>query len=334
MTNPKERLSQMTYKHLSTDELTIIYSFWTQSRKAYLVAQALRRSAETIYRVYRFFDGGKNVVDYLTNYKKNKKCCGRHLTQLSKPEIEYINEKVSLGWQPDTIIGRGEINFSCSSRTLYRLFKRSLFGLSAKKLPMKGNRKPNYYIEKRGKAGHLGRSLTERKHDYPNYDQEFGHLEGDTVQGKHHKGAVTTLVERKTKVAIVLNSHNKSADSVTQSITNWLKNIPKHLFKSITFDNGKEFADWRIVANQHDLNIYFADVGAPNQRGLNENNNGLLRKDGLSRQLTFDNLSDDFVQSVASRRNNIPRKSLNYKTPLEAFIKEVTNDRLLISNLI
>lgn len=75
-----------------------------------------------------------------------------------------------------------------------------------------------------------------------------------------------------------------------------------------------------MITNQFDLNIYFAIVGAPNQRGLNENTNRLLGKDGLHHDLIMDRLSDEFVQAVASRRNHIPRKNLNYQTPLETFI--------------
>ncbi len=193
---------------------------------------------------------------------------------------------------------------------------------------MHGQRHPNGYVERRGKAGQLGRDLKTRYQDYPNFKREFGHLEGDTVQGKNHQGAVTTLVERQTKVAIVLNSHTKSSQNVNRSLAAWLTKLPRHLFKSITFDNGKEFAGWRTIANQFDLNIYFAAVGAPNQRGLNENTNNLLRKDGLHHNLIMDQLSDEFVQAVASRRNHIPRKSLNYQTPLEAFVNQITDEQL------
>lgn len=231
-------------------------------------------------------------------------------------------------WQPDTIINRHERSFSCGVRTLYRIFKRDAFGLFAKDLPMHGQRHPNGYVERRGKAGQLGRDLKTRYQDYPNFKREFGHLEGDTVQGKNHQGAVTTLVERQTKVAIVLNSHTKSSQNVNRSLAAWLTKLPRHLFKSITFDNGKEFAGWRTIANQFDLNIYFAAVGAPNQRGLNENTNNLLRKDGLHHDLIMDQLSDEFVQAVASRRNHIPGKSLNYQTPLEAFVNQITDEQL------
>lgn len=318
----------MTYTHLTIDELTTIYSFWKLNKKAYHVAPALHRSAETVYRIYRFLDAGGTLIDYQQHYRRHKQHCGRKPIQLAPDELVYIQVKIQAGWQPDTIINRHERSFSCGVRTLYRIFKRDAFGLFAKDLPMHGQRHPNGYVERRGKAGQLGRDLKTRYQDYPNFKQEFGHLEGDTVQGKNHQGAVTTLVERQTKVAIVLNSHTKSSQDVNRSLAAWLTKLPRHLFKSITFDNGKEFAGWRTIANQFDLNIYFAAVGAPNQRGLNENTNNLLRKDGLHHDLIMDQLSDEFVQAVASRRNHIPRKSLNYQTLLEAFVNQITDEQL------
>ncbi|MCP9370283.1 IS30 family transposase [Lentilactobacillus kefiri] len=318
----------MTYTHLTIDELTTIYSFWKLNKKAYRVAPALHRSAETVYRIYRFLDAGGTLIDYQQHYRRHKQHCGRKPIQLAPDELVYIQAKIQAGWQPDTIINRHERSFSCGVRTLYRIFKHDAFGLFAKDLPMHGQRHPNGYVERRGKAGQLGRDLKTRYQDYPNFKREFGHLEGDTVQGKNHQGAVTTLVERQTKVAIVLNSHTKSSQNVNRSLAAWLTKLPRHLFKSITFDNGKEFAGWRTIANQFDLNIYFAAVGAPNQRGLNENTNNLLRKDGLHHDLIMDQLSDEFVQAVASRRNHIPRKSLNYQTPLEAFVNQITDEQL------
>lgn len=110
-------------------------------------------------------------------------------------------------------------------------------------------RHPNGYVERREKAGQLDRDLKTRYQDYPNFKQEFGHLEGDTVQGKNHQGAVAILVERQTKVAIVLNSHTKSSRDANHSLAVWLSKLPRHLFKSITFDNGREFTGWRTIAN-------------------------------------------------------------------------------------
>ncbi len=139
-----------------------------------------------------------------------------------------------------------------------------------------------------------------------------------------------TLVERLSKVEIILNIHHRTAECVNTHLDQWLAKIPWHLFKSITFDNGKEFAEWREIANKYDISTYFAEVGAPNQRGLNENNNGIIRRDGLKKGMDFRSLPDELIQQIMTRRNNIPRKSLNYQTPLEVFMKHITDSRFLI----
>lgn len=322
----------MTYKHLTTRELTLIADFWFQGTKAYQAAKLLKRSQETIYRIYRFLDSGKTIEQYRNVYQRNKRRCGRKRIQLPPAEVKYTNTQVKAGWTPDTIAGRGEHHISCSMRTLYRMFKRGDFDVQ--QLPMKGKRHPNGYIETRGrgKAGQLGRSIYERYNDYPNYRQEFGHLEADTVQGNKHHGAIMTLVERISKVEIILNVHQRTAECVNRCLDEWLAKVPRHLFKSITFDNGKEFASWREIANKYDINTYFSEVGAPNQRGLNENNNGIIRRDGLHKHMDFRNLPDELIQQIMTRRNNIPRKSLHYLTPLEVFMKHITDEQL-ISNL-
>ena len=318
----------MTYKHLTTRELTLIADFWYQDTKAYQAAKLLKRSQETIYRIYRFLDTGKTIEQYLKAYQRNKQRCGSKRTQLSKNEISYINEQVKVGWTPDTIVGRVERTISCSRRTLYRMFAREQYNFNVLQLPMKGKRHPNGYVERRGKAGHLGRSIYQRYQDFPHYQHEFGHFEADTVQEKAHHGAVMTLVERQSKVMIVLNVHRKTDEAINYHLDKWLSRMPRHFVKSITFDNGKEFAGWREIANKHDLHTYFAEVGAPNQRGLNENNNGILRRDGLSKRLDFRNLPDELITQLMHRRNNIPRKSLNYHTPLEEFLSHVTDKQL------
>jgi IS30 family transposase len=174
----------MTYKHLTTRELTLIADFWNQGTKAYQAAKLLKRSQETIYRVYRFLNRGKTIEQYLQSYQRNKRRCGRKQSQLPKNEVNYINEQIKTGWTPDTIIGRAEQTISCSIRTLYRMFARGQYDFNVQQLPMKGRRHPNGYVERRGKAGHLGRSIYQRYQDFPHYQHEFGHFEADTVQGK------------------------------------------------------------------------------------------------------------------------------------------------------
>ncbi|QPL61012.1 IS30 family transposase [Enterococcus lactis] len=319
----------MTYTHLTTDELVIIGSYFKINQSVAKTAHCLNRSRQTIHKVYLFFKQGKSALEYYQQYKKNKSNCGRRPLVLPEEQSEYIQRKVVQGWTPDVIVGRAAFPISCSARTIYRMFKKGLFDSSD--LPMKGKRKPNGHQERRGKQT-FRRSIHEREKDYSQFSNEFGHLEGDTIVGLKHKSAVITLVERLSKVIITLKPCGRQAIDIEKKLNQWFESVPKNLFKSITFDCGKEFSNWKQISNVNDIAIYFADPGTPSQRGLNENSNGLLRRDGLLKSMDFNSVDEFFIQSVASKRNNIPRKSLDYRTPLEVFLSYVSIDDL--SNLI
>lgn len=111
-------------------------------------------------------------------------------------------------------------------------------------------------------------------------------------------------------------------------MNHWFQVIPRNLFHSITFDCGKEFSNWKSLGNHHDNTIYFVNPGTPSQRALNENSNGLLRKYGWSKEIDFNQVDQSFVSSVAEKRNNTPRNSLNYQTPLEVFLSYMSEDAL------
>lgn len=204
-----------------------------------------------------------------------------------------------------------------SSKTLYRRFKDDE-QLNISTLPLKGKRKPNGHQETRGKHSST-RSIHSRKDSYSQFDTEFGHLEGDTIVGKKHKSAIITLVERQSKIIITLKPDGRTAKAVGYRMSQFLAHCPHHLFKSITFDCGKEFSNWKSLSNDHDIDIFFADPGCPGQRGLNERSNGLLRHDGLAKQMDFNTVDEAFIQSVSDYRNHIPRRSLKYRTPIEVF---------------
>ncbi|CAM2927571.1 IS30 family transposase [Salinicoccus roseus] len=239
----------------------------------------------------------------------------------------YIERQVAQGWTPDVIVDRQEMSIDCSGRTLYRMFKREAF--DAATLPMQGKRKLNSHQERRGRQA-FRRNISERTTDYPAFNDELGHLEGDTIVGVRHKSAVITLVERLSKAIITLKPEGRTAQDIEAAINTWCQEMPRNLFKSITFDCGKEFSNWQSMSNRNDLSIYFADPGTPSQRGLNEHSNGLLRRDGLPKDMDFNTVDQAFVSSVAARRNYIPRKSLNYCTPLEVFLSYM-GDRELSS---
>ena len=140
----------MAYKHLTIEELIWIEKYYEINKIVTEICRKLNRARQTIYNVINWLKNGLSVQEYHKNYKEKKKRCGAKKKSLSKEEKEYVIEKAKLGWTPDVIVGRREINLSVSSRTLYRRFKDDR-SLDINLLPMKGNRKANGYQEIRGR---------------------------------------------------------------------------------------------------------------------------------------------------------------------------------------
>ncbi|HEM6117418.1 TPA: IS30 family transposase [Streptococcus suis] len=310
----------MTTTHLTTNELVMIEAYDKEGIAVSHICQSLKRSRQTIHKVIAYLKAGHTAYDYYKDYKANKKRCGRRQTQLTQSEQDFIQRHLELNWSLDVVKGTYPDKIPCSMRTLYRLADRGIFEKAD--LPWKGKRKPNGTAEKRGKQA-FRRDIRERSEIYPDFDTEFGHLEGDTIVGKHHKSAVVTLVEKQSKAIITLQTNGRKASDIEQSLNRWLSRFPKNLFKSITFDCGKEFSNWKTIANQHDIDIFFADPGCPGQRGLNEHSNGLLRRHGLPKQMDFNGIPQKYLSAIADKRNRIPRKSLNYRTPYQVFLSYV-----------
>ncbi|BCZ37429.1 hypothetical protein GVanDAA622_21200 [Enterococcus faecium] len=167
-------------------------------------------------------------MNTLNNTKKISDVVGEPKSFFLLRKKNTLKKRSTEGWTPDVIIGRAERTFSCSVSTLYRRFKTGEFNVLH--LPMQGKRKPNGYKEKRGKQA-FKRNISERKKDYVVFEEEFGHLEGDTIVGIHHKSAVITLVERLSKAIIALKPEGRKAVDIENSINEWLQSVPKKSFQ-------------------------------------------------------------------------------------------------------
>ena len=148
----------------------------------------------------------------------------------------------------------------------------------------------------------------------------IGDWEVDTIIGTRHKGALVTAVERKTKFTCIKQVPDRKANTVTQALSDMLSPY-KNRVLTITVDNGKEFASHQKIAQALEAAVYFAHPYHAWERGLNENTNGLIRQYfPKNSDLTTPNTTK--VRFVQNRLNNRPRKSLNFKTPLELFFKK------------
>ena len=145
----------------------------------------------------------------------------------------------------------------------------------------------------------------------------IGDWEGDTVIGKNHKGGLVTLAERKSRYVLAGHIRSKHAAGVT-AVTTRLLTPYKDKCHTITFDNGKEFAEHEKMAAELKADIYFANPYHSWERGLNENSNGLLRQ-YFPKSMQLADITEEQVQGAVERINHRPRKVLGFRTPYEAF---------------
>lgn len=143
--------------------------------------------------------------------------------------------------------------------------------------------------------------------------RQVGHWEIDTVIGKGRSGVLVTIVERVTKFTLACRAFRKSAAHVTAATITLLAPF-KAAVRSITADNGKEFAHHEQIAESLKCDVYFAHPYCSWERGLSENTNGLLRQD-FPKSTDFKQVTDSEMKRVVSRLNDRPRKLLAFKTP-------------------
>lgn len=148
-----------------------------------------------------------------------------------------------------------------------------------------------------------------------------GHWEGDLIMGRGNKTAIGTLVERKTRYCILLHlPKDHTADSVQREVIRKMKNLPDHLRKSLTWDQGAELAFHSRISKELDLSVFFCDPHSPWQRGTNENTNGLLRQ-YFPKGTDLSVHSDKELDDVAAELNGRPRMTLGWKTPAQKFLE-------------
>ena len=138
-----------------------------------------------------------------------------------------------------------------------------------------------------------------------------------TTHRAAHQHAIVTLVERKSGYAVVTKVNRKTSDQVSAAIIKRLKPLASRV-KTITYDNGKEFAGHKAIDQSLGSTAYFADPFASWQRGSNENYNGLLRQ-YIPKKRHLSTLTDAELKMIEDRLNNRPRKRLGFKTPHQVF---------------
>ena len=144
-----------------------------------------------------------------------------------------------------------------------------------------------------------------------------GHWEGDLIIGTHNS-QIATLVERHTRYVMLAKVNGKDTETVINALIKQAHKLPRELYKSLTWDRGKEMADHQRFTLATDIKVYFCDPQSPWQRGSNENTNGLLRQ-YFPKGTDLSVHSQAKLNAVARQMNERPRKTLDYETPAQRF---------------
>jgi IS30 family transposase len=147
-----------------------------------------------------------------------------------------------------------------------------------------------------------------------------GHWEGDLIVGVRNASAIGTLVERTTRYTLIVKLHAKDAASVREAFEEKFNDLPPHLKRSLTYDQGQEMAEHKEFTKNSRIAVYFAHPHSPWERGTNENTNALIR-DFLPKGTDFSKVSAEKLEYIQGLLNDRPRKVLQWLSPNEVISK-------------
>jgi IS30 family transposase len=295
------------------------------------IAKYFGKHISSVYReLNRNCDGrNKEYKGALAIHKCTKRHIEKHKNQCFTPEIKtHIQHLIEKDFSPEQIVGYSkEVGIPCvSHQTIYDYIyedkkqKGSLYThLRSKAKPY---RKRGAAKDKRGKITDQV-NISERPKEVEER-KEVGDLEADLIIGKDHKGALVTINDRATGMLFMKKIESKDSEVVKNAIIDLLKEW-KPQIRTITTDNGKEFAKHKIIAAKLDVDYYFANPYSSWERGSNENLNGLVRQ-YFPKGSDFSLITPERVQEVVEILNNRPRKRYGFKTPNEVYLQKINTN--------
>ena len=323
----------MSYVQLTSEERYVIYHLKLFKLSLREIARRLGRHHSTISREIK--RNGPIIPTWVYWHQgaheqamKSRKQPRHYRRRAHAPLVKYVERSLRAERSPDVIAGclkkeyPDDLNMRASIETVYRWIYRDasqggqLFNCLCR-CHRKRRRQRRYGT---GRGLIPGRVGIDKRPDLVATRQRFGDWEGDTVEGAKGSGHITTHVERKSRYLIAAKLINKTAAETAHAATAAFRRIPKALRRTLTLDNGKEFARFSDIEKNTGLTIYFADPYSAWQRGANENTNGLLRR-YFPKGMDFRTVTEKMLAEVVKKLNHRPRKCLGYQTPHEVFMK-------------
>uniref|UniRef100_UPI00272CF23F IS30 family transposase n=1 Tax=Sulfitobacter sp. TaxID=1903071 RepID=UPI00272CF23F len=295
------------------------------------IAGHLKRSPSTISREVKRNGGIKSYRATLSDQAAWDRALRPKLCKLAcnQPLCRTISRKLQLKWSPQQIAGwlkrkhLGEEHNHVSHETIYRSLFVQARGVLKKELlthlrAKRAIRRSRHASLKRDGLGQIKGAVSIS--DRPAFVEDRavpGHWEGDLIAGSKNS-FIATLVERHSRYVMLMKVQNKDTESVVAALIKQSKKLPQELYKSLTWDRGKELAGHQKFTTATDIDVYFCDPHSPWQRGTNENTNRLLRQ-YFPKGTDLSQHSQAKLNAVARQLNERPRKTLAYETPAERF---------------
>jgi len=269
-----------SYMHLTSTCRGQVQALANEGKSQAYIAKILGRHRSSISRELRrnSASGAYNAVQSQKRYSERRKAC-RPAKKLShQPLWNYIFDKIPQGWSPQEIAGRlpleyeDDVKMRISHETLYQnLYTDERLWCLIGSLPQA---RPKRRKRGQGKT-RRGPSIPDRvgieeRPEIVNERARFGDWEGDTVVGANQQAFLVTLVERRSRLSRLRKTNTKQAHEVATAVIETLENMPVTWVKTITFDNGTEFARHADMAKVLPVSIYFATPYSSYQRGTNE----------------------------------------------------------------
>lgn len=289
------------------------------------IAARLKKDRSAIYRELGRNSGplGYIAIEAQQRALARRRLVPRRRRKLSDPRLrEYVERRLERSWSPDQIAGRSRREFSRDrKRQLSRQVIYNWIEQSPERTEWRGLLRFGKKRRKRPDAGRLPRAVSiEGRPPVVDARRRFGDWEGDTIISRGRRGGLVSLVERKSGYTLLARVDDLRSTTVRRAAQRQLLALPDHLRRTMTFDNGKEFAEHEALAAATGMGIYFAKPYCAWQRGTNENTNGLVRQ-YLPKGTDITAYSHCDVAAIASSLNDRPRKRLGYLTPREVLTK-------------
>jgi IS30 family transposase len=260
----------------------------------------------------------------------------KHCKLAENPGLAHIvaNKLHSL-WSPEQIAGwlkrayPDNVSNQVSHETIYRTLYIQTRGALKKELlaclrRTRSMRRSRHHTQKTDNHGRIVDAVSISERPATADDRAVpGHWEGDMLCGSNNS-QIATLVERQSRYLMLVKLSGKDTGTVTNALIKNARKLPQDLYKSLTWDRGKEMAGHKRFTLATDIQVYFCDPHHPWQRGTNENTNGLLRQ-YFPKGIDLSAYSQAKLSAIARKLNERPRKTLNYETPAQRFYQTVAS---------